>query len=827
MSVKPWFAAIGVALLALGNASLSVAQTPTPQQIQAFKSLPAAEQQALLQRYAGGAAPTVVVPGGLNQGPNKSPVKTSPPPKPKPKPPAGGAATEPFGYNLFTNPASTFAPVSNVPVPPNYVVGPGDTFDVQLYGNEAGNYVLGVDRNGQIDFPKLGPITVSGMGFDSARRVIEERVAQQLIGTQVNVTMGTLRTIRVFVLGEVQQPGSYTVGGLATMTNALFASGGVKTTGSLRRIELKRNGQLVSTLDLYDLLLHGDTSGDHRLQQGDVIFVPPIGPTVSIDGAVLRPAIYELKSATTLEQMVRIAGGLLPDADQRRVSIERILPSRLYETVNFDLLNRPGRDAKVENGDRIHIATIRPTLEKSVQLVGDVYRPGDFAYRPGLRLSDVLPTFKELKPTADPHYIMIRRIIPPAHRIEVLSADLSRALTERGTAADPLLEPQDKIYVFDLTSSRASSIAPILQKLELQATPQQPAAIVGIEGQVKAPGRYPLEPGMRVSDLIRAGGSLDDAAYGGEAELVRYRVVGGKIRRTRIVNIDLAAAVRGVASADLALRPYDVLLVKRIPDWKTPGSVDISGEVRFPGTYPIQRGETLRSLLMRAGGLADDAFPEGAVFTRTELRSQEKAQLDLLAKRFQAELSAATLQSVRAGATGTAAGAAVAASAPQNLAIGQEVVRELRTTQPVGRLVIHLTRLMREPVGGPDDVVLQNGDRLFVPKLAQEVMLIGEVQNPTALLYHPGWSRNDYINRSGGLTRNADRKRIYVVRADGEVVGGERVGWFRRAQSVDMRPGDTVVVPMNPDRIPALPLWTSATTILYNIAIAILALKGL
>ena len=827
MSVKPWFAAIGVALLALGNASLSVAQTPTPQQIQAFKSLPAAEQQALLQRYAGGAAPTVVVPGGLNQGPNKSPVKTSPPPKPKPKPPAGGAATEPFGYNLFTNPASTFAPVSNVPVPPNYVVGPGDTFDVQLYGNEAGNYVLGVDRNGQIDFPKLGPITVSGMGFDSARRVIEERVAQQLIGTQVNVTMGTLRTIRVFVLGEVQQPGSYTVGGLATMTNALFASGGVKTTGSLRRIELKRNGQLVSTLDLYDLLLHGDTSGDHRLQQGDVIFVPPIGPTVSIDGAVLRPAIYELKSATTLEQMVRIAGGLLPDADQRRVSIERILPSRLYETVNFDLLNRPGRDAKVEDGDRIHIATIRPTLEKSVQLVGDVYRPGDFAYRPGLRLSDVLPTFKELKPTADPHYIMIRRIIPPAHRIEVLSADLSRALTERGTAADPLLEPQDKIYVFDLTSSRASSIAPILQKLELQATPQQPAAIVGIEGQVKAPGRYPLEPGMRVSDLIRAGGSLDDAAYGGEAELVRYRVVGGKIRRTRIVNIDLAAAVRGVASADLALRPYDVLLVKRIPDWKTPGSVDISGEVRFPGTYPIQRGETLRSLLMRAGGLADDAFPEGAVFTRTELRSQEKAQLDLLAKRFQAELSAATLQSVRAGATGTAAGAAVAASAPQNLAIGQEVVRELRTTQPVGRLVIHLTRLMREPVGGPDDVVLQNGDRLFVPKLAQEVMLIGEVQNPTALLYHPGWSRNDYINRSGGLTRNADRKRIYVVRADGEVVGGERVGWFRRAQSVDMRPGDTVVVPMNPDRIPALPLWTSATTILYNIAIAILALKGL
>lgn len=827
MFARSLVATLVIALLALVGTVTSFGQTPTPQEIQAFKTLPAAEQQALLQRYTGATAPTVVVPGGLNQGSNSPPPKQARPPASPPKPPTGGPATEPFGYNLFTNPASTFAPVSNVPVPPNYVVGPGDTFDVQLYGNETGNYVLGVDRNGQIDFPKLGPITVSGMGFDSARRVIEERVAQQLIGTHVNVTMGTLRTIRVFVLGEVRQPGSYTVGGLATMTNALFASGGVKTTGSLRRIELKRDGQLVSTLDLYDLLLHGDTSGDHRLQQGDVIFVPPIGPTVSIDGAVLRPAIYELKSATTLEQMVRIAGGLLPDADQRRVSVERIQPSRLYETVNFNLLSLRGRDAQVQDGDRIHIATIRPTLEKSVQLVGQVYRPGAFAYRPGLRLSDVLPTFKELKPTADPHYIMIRRIIPPAHRVEVLSADLARVLTERGTAADPLLEPHDKIYVFDLSPSRASAIAPILQQLELQATPQQPAAVVSIEGQVKAPGRYPLEPDMRVSDLIRAGGSLDDAAYGGQAELVRYRVVDGKIRRSRIVNIDLAAAVRGDANADLRLRPYDVLLVKRIPDWKTPGSVEIVGEVRFPGTYPIQRGETLRSLLSRAGGLADDAFPEGAVFTRAELRSQEQTQLQLLANRFQAELSAATLQSVRAGATGTAAGAAVAASAQQNLAIGQEVVRELRTTPPVGRLVIHLRRLLREPAGGPDDVVLQNGDRLFVPKMTQEVMLIGEVQNPTALLYHAGWSRNDYINRSGGLTRNADAKRIYVVRANGEVIGGERVGWFRRTESVEMRPGDTIVVPMNPDRIPALPLWTSATTILYNIAIAILALKGL
>ena len=255
-----------------------------------------------------------------------------------------------------------------------------------LYGNEPANYELTVERDGRINFPKLGPIMVSGMSFDAARGLIEQRVAKQLIGSHVSVTIGDLRSIRVFVLGEANKPGSYTVSGLSTMTNALFVSGGVKKIGSLRNIELKRDGRLVTTLDLYDLLLHGDTSNDRQLLPGDVIFIPPIGNTVSVDGAVRRPAIYELKTEKTVAQAVAMAGGLTPDADQTTGQLERILPSRLREMRNIDLTAAVSRATELENGDKLKIPAIRPTLENSVELTGYVFRPGAFRIPRGLEI---------------------------------------------------------------------------------------------------------------------------------------------------------------------------------------------------------------------------------------------------------------------------------------------------------------------------------------------------------------------------------------------------------------------------------------------------------
>jgi protein involved in polysaccharide export with SLBB domain len=730
-------------------------------------------------------------------------------------------ALKPFGYDLFKGSPSTFAPVSDIQVPSDYSVGPGDTLGIQLYGNEPATYTLTVGRDGRINFPKLGPIMVSGMSFDDARTVIEQRVAQQLIGSRVSVTMGDLRSIRVFVLGEAEKPGSYTVSGLSTMTNALFVSGGVKKIGSLRNIELKRNGKLVGVLDLYSLLLHGDTSADQRLMPGDVIFIPPIGNTVSVYGAVHRPAIYELKNENTVEQGIDIAGGLLPDADGKSAQLERIKPFQLRQMVNIDLTSNAGRSADLANGDKLRIPAIRPTLENSVELKGYVFRPGKFQFHAGLRLSDILPSFDELRPTADRHYIMIRREVPPEEKVEVISADLERALHDRGSKADPPLHARDQIFVFNLAASRERVVEPVIRDLELQASPDQPAQVVSIDGQVKSPGKYPLEPTMHVSDLIRAGGSLDDSAYAGDAELTRYEIVNGNVRQTALLQVNLAAIRRGDAAADFALLPYDKLVIKITPQWQELGDIVVQGEVRFPGTYPIHRGETLSSVLARAGGFTDTAFIDGSIFLREELKKREKDQLEVFVDRMQRDLAALSLETISlSAATSNAAGAA---SAAQGLTIGNQLVAQLRQSKPVGRLVIDLNRV----VSGrrSDDVIVRDGDRLLVPKTTQEITILGEVESPTSHVFHAGLTRDDYIQKSGGTTERADKKRIYIIRANGDVVSGQRSGWFRRSQSIEIRPGDTIIVPLDTERIRSLPLWQSVTTIIYNLAVAVLAIR--
>ena len=737
--------------------------------------------------------------------------------------PLDDQGAKPFGYDLFQGVPSTFAPVKDIQVPIDYVVGPGDTFNIQLYGNETASYSLTVGRDGQIKFPKLGPISVSGMGFDAARAALEHRVAQQLIGTQVSITMGDLRSIRVFVLGEAEKPGSYTVSGLSTMTNALFVSGGVKTIGSLRNIELKRNGHLVSVLDLYDLLLHGDTSGDRQLMPGDVIFIPPIGVTATVYGAVRRPAIYEMKAEKTAEQLVDIAGGLSPDADAKLAQLERIDSSRQREMRNIDLASNAGRNTEILNGDKLRVPAIRPTLENSVELSGDVFRPGAFQFRAGLRLSDILGSFDELRPSADRHYVMIRREVPPEEKIEVISADLERALSARGSAADPQLRPRDRIIVFDLTANRARTVTPIIDDLQLQSSATTPAQVVTIGGEVRTPGRYPLEPAMRVSDLIRAGGSLEDSSYTGEAEITRYEVVDGKERQSALIDVNLAAIRRNEPGADVELKPYDVLVIKKTPLWETPGSIVLNGELRHPGRYPIQQGETLSSVLRRAGGLTNEAFDEGGVFIREELKQREKEQLETLSNRLQSDLAALSLEAVSTSAVTNGGGGGNAAQA---LAIGQQLIQQLRNTKPVGRLVIDIHQVINGRPGGPGDVLLRNGDMLLIPKKTQEITVLGEVQSPTSHVYRVGLSRDDYIAKSGGTTQKADRKRIYIVRANGDVLSGGRSGWFRRSQAIEVRPGDTIVVPLDTERVAPLPLWTSITTIVYNLAIALLAIHS-
>jgi protein involved in polysaccharide export with SLBB domain len=714
-----------------------------------------------------------------------------------------------FGYDLFENSGFGYQPTTNLPVPADYAMGPGDTLLVQLFGSQNQTLRLSVSRDGQVNFPQIGPIDVQGRRFSEVKNDIESRVGKQMIGVRADVAIGETRAINVFVLGEAKYPGSYTITGLSTVTTALFAAGGIKPTGSLRNIQLKRQGVVVRNLDLYDLLMRGDSANDAKLLPGDVIFIPQIGPTASVDGEVRRPAIYELKGGLSVGDLIWMADGLTPLADRASAALLRVDAQQKRVVLNINPSSAIGEGAALINGDALHVLRLRPQLDLGVKVEGYVYRSKYLAWREGLRLSDAISSVDELKPHADQNYLLIRRELAPDRRVTVLSADLAAALRAPGSAADIPLMPRDTIEAFDLETSRESIIQPLMDELRVQSNLTRPVQIVHIDGRVKVPGDYPLETDMRVSDLVRAGGSLDSAAYGTHAELSRYVVDNGEQRRTEVLQIDLAAIRAGDSTADVALKPFDRLSIKQVSGWTEQDQVTLRGEVRFPGTYTIKRGETLRSVVERAGGLTDLAFPAGSVFTRVELKEREQEQLNRFAERMRQDIAEEALEASRGNNAGST----------QAISIGQSLLDQIKAAKAVGRLVINLQSSLRAKPGSYEDVILRNGDELIVPKTRQEVMVIGEVQSASSHLFKRGMSRDDYIEQSGGVTRQADRKQIYVVRADGSVESGHR-GWFTSSDGIDIRPGDAIVVPLDTERLPGLVLWTAITTILYNIAIA-------
>lgn len=811
---KTWIAPALLLVVSLGLAPVAQSQVPTQQQLDLLKNLPPDQQKALIEKATQGRSD------------HKADAPLSTPVTERPKAADSVAATnalfpespdlKPFGYDLFSSVPTTFAPATDIPVPAEYVLGPGDTLDVQLIGERGGRYTLTVNRDGTVDFPSLGPIAVAGMKFPAARDMLEKSVTEQMIGMRASVSMGTLRSIRVFVLGEAERPGSYTVSGLSTMTNALFASGGVKPVGSLRDIQLKRNGQVVARLDLYDLLLEGNTSGDVRLLPGDVIFIPPVGVTVGIGGEVRRPAIYEVREGAKATDLLYLTGGLTPRADPRTARLNRVDDRRNRTIVNIDLTTPNGRETRLQSGDIIRIQPIRESLEGAVQLSGNVYRERLEQYRPGMRLTDLLQSLDELKPLTDQNYVLIRRETGPDRRVSVVSADLAAAFAAPTAAANIALQPRDRVFIFDLAKSRENVVKPIMAELQRQSAFGDHLKTVSVDGPVKVPGQYPLVPGMTVRALIRAGGGLNEAAYNGTAELARYDVVNGERRQTALLNIDLAKLLAGDPGADIPLQPFDHVMIKTVQDWSERESIKLVGEVRYPGTYPIRRGESLASVIKRAGGLTELAFPEGSVFTREELQRREERQLKDLAERMRRDLALLSLAQSKEDQN----------SEPmQVMAAGQKLLADLESTKPVGRLVIRLDEVMEAAPGSASDLLVKDGDTLVVPRKNQEVSVIGEVQNQTAHLFEPGLTRADYVRMSGGTTQRADEKRIYVVRANGSVDVGYGNAWFKTTGRVE--PGDTIVVPLDAERMRPLPLWTSVTTIIYNLAVAVAVIGSL
>jgi protein involved in polysaccharide export with SLBB domain len=591
------------------------------------------------------------------------------------------------------------------------------------------------------------------------------------------------------------------------MANAIIASGGVRPIGSLRNVTLRREGATVASLDLYELLLRGDMRADARLQPGDVIFVPPIGATVAVDGEVRRPAIYELKAERTVGEAIALAGGLNANANRASVKLLRIVAGHGTSVQDIDLTARAGDAELVRDGDIVRISPNLAQLENSVRLEGNVYQPGVYQWSPGMRLSNLLSSPELVKPLSDLHYVLIRREPSPNVQVDVLSADLESIWQRRPGSNDLELQPRDSVFVFNLDVGRQHIVGPIITELSAQAPARAPLPVVRIDGQVRAAGQYPLESGMHVSDLLRAGGGLGASAYSATAELTRYAVIDGQYRETELVDVDLAGVLRGNVTADLPLNPYDYLNVKETPRWRGEETIGIRGEVAFPGNYPLRRGETLSSVLRRAGGLTDLAFPEGSVFTRRELIEREREQLRVLAQRIERDLAAISVTDPNAS---------------QTISTGQSLISQLRDAVATGRLVIRLDEIVKGNTEA--DIILKDGDQLVVPDQQQEVTVLGEVQYATSHVYNRGLARDDYIGMSGGTTKRADQRRIYVVRANGEVVANASSRWFQRDSGAGVRPGDTIVVPLDVDQ--PLAKWSAITQIIYNMAIAAAAVSS-
>jgi polysaccharide export outer membrane protein len=612
-----------------------------------------------------------------------------------------GMPLKQFGFDFFLKPPSSFLPVTEIPVGPDYLIGPQDAIRILLWGNVQEEYRLTVDRNGQIAIPKVGVVHVSGLTFRQLQEVLNREFSSFYNNFQMNVTMDNLRSIQVFVVGQARFPGSYAISSLSTLVNALFASGGPSKSGSMRKIQVRRGGKVVVTFDLYDFLLKGDKTKDIRLMPQDVIFIPVIGEQVAIGGPVKKPAIFELKKERTLTDLLRLSGGLAATAFKKRVQVLRIK-------------------------DRASMVLIEDDLETFI-----------------------------------------------THRVP-----------------DIVLKDGDLVKVFPV--------------------PSRDIKEVRVDGAVQNPGKFGFREGMRVRDLMTFAGGVLSYSNLEEAEIVRVLVTPEGPRTSNII-INLRRALSGAASDDILLKPNDYLFVRTVPEWTLYKLVKIEGEVKLPGNYAIHKGETLSSVLTRAGGFTDKAYLKGAVFTRVAVKELQERRLKEALDRLQAEMMAASLRK-----TATSLEKEEAQQQEATFKQQQILLAKLKEVVPTGRVVIRLNDPERLR-GTAADIELREGDTLTVPQIQQTVNVLGSVVNPTAVMYDPYMTVKDYVQSVGGPTKDADVKRTYVIRVNGAAVS--KTGWIGNVDSMRLDPGDTIIVPEEIEHIAWLKEIKDVATIIGQIAL--------
>jgi polysaccharide export outer membrane protein len=839
-----------------------------------------------------------------------------------------------FGYEMFSGIATTFAPITGAPVPQDYIIGPGDTFTVQAYSAADVQYTLTVTREGMILVPEVGALSVSGLTFEKAKRVISESIERQRIGIKTVVTLSELRSIQVMLVGEVVQPGSYAVSGFSTLINTLIASGGIKRTGSLRNIQVKRGGRVVASLDLYQLLLKGDDRANVYLRQGDLIFVPPIGPTVGIAGEVLRPAIYEIDRERKVGEILRLAGGLLPTADKAQAQIERVSKAGLYTLLQADLAGG-GRGIAVQNGDLIRVLPVLDKMDGVVLLSGHVLTPGGYQWRAGMRIADLIGSTGILRQGAEFGVAMVQRENRREKRTEVVYFNLGEALADRASPSNIGLQPRDQVIIFDTHSARAEQLSRVVLKLKREATAQSPAKtvefkgflrhpgvyplqpgtrlldmidnagglragvdldyallartdlatdrlyfvqirlreamqngqgdhnpvlqpkdkiylfdkdidrsalikppmerlkretrfgemapVVQVSGAVFHPGAYPMVPGMRIEDLIRAAGGMKEEAYGTAATLSRQTLLADEFSRTDSLSISLTRKDPLLETTETILHPYDHLVLRAKPEWvEKPKQVTVEGEVVYPGRYRVDKRETLCGLIQRVGGFTEDAYLFGTVFLRESVRKKEQKALDRMFEELDRLLAEVHLSP----------GVQKDEKMPRDQSAKDvhQVIKQLAPEKAAGRMVVDMEQAVTR-CDERSDLVLEDGDRIIVPKYQDEVSVVGQVYFPTSHQYRSDRAALDYIGLSGGTKELAQHEHAYIVQANGEVMSvrskASTWGWLLSASNVEVTPGATIYVPLGVDRINGRESAQSWLDIFYKMVLGTAGLAAL
>ena len=665
----------------------------------------------------------------------------------------------------------------DVPLGPDYVVGAGDTLLIEMSGGVTTTISRVVDRDGRVLLPEAGSLAIAGLSLARVQDLIESALKREFRNAQVVVTVSHLRSVRVYVVGDVQRPGGYDISALATPVSALYAAGGPTSVGSLRTLRHYRGQQLIEDIDLYDFLLHGVRNGSARFESGDTLLVPPAGPQVAVFGAIKRPAIYELRgSETTLDSVIDDAGGFTAAASLGHITIDRIDDNRQRETVTLKVAGDQGsqadRDAitkfAVKDGDRIRIEPILPYSERAIYLEGHVVRPGRRPYTEGMQLSDVLHSYRDLLPEPAAHGEIVRLVAPDLHA-ETIDFDVPDVLIGNANVG---LEPFDTVRILGRYEADAPKVT--------------------IRGEVLRPGTYPLSKGMTAAQLVRMAGGFKRDSLREAADLTSYQVNDGNRIVENLTSIRIGAAVAGNdPNADIVLKPGDILAIHQITGWNDIGeSITIEGQVRFPGSYGFKDGERLSAVLRRAGGFLPAAYPTGAVLVREQVRQLEEQSREELIRQIETNSAAARL-SPNLGSADTGAATAQLIKAQQTQAIA-----DLKSHPPNGRMVIHITADINSWANTPADIELRRGDVLTIPKVPGFVLVTGQVYNATALTFAPGKTAGWYLSHAGGTNSTANRKEIFIIRANGSVIGRRSGGFFDAdVLSIKLNPGDVVVVP--------------------------------